>query len=469
LFGPDLLPGMYSTPIHAVPKGESDLQLVTDQSTGNFSLNSMILHEDIMGTPLNNLKDLGDALLQFRCEFGPVQLTLFKSDIAEAFCLMPFHFHWQIKQINIVDGMRLVDRNVPFGGCGSSKIWCSFNVLVIWIAINVKGIELLFAYVDDEFSFDLTGNVSYYAKYNKYLPKKQTKLLQLWDELGIPHKEKKQLSGTPLKIIGFDVDANKLTYTMSEIWKKELIVAIRHFTSLSGTKGRRFSLCDFQRLAGWSNWAFNVFPLLKPGLSSLYTKTTGKQKANAKIWVNNTIRDDLNWMADHMEKSDGVHLLKNLDWDPAEADATIFCDTSLLGMGFWYPELLLGYHCPIDFEAPSDVIFFFEALCVCSAFHDVVGLSIETKTLVIYTDNTNTVDIFNSLCASEAYNPILKSAIDVALKHGINFRVLHVPGSDNTIADALSRNNLDLAQSLVPGIQLEPFQPPRDALGAIKK
>jgi len=24
LFGPDLLPGMYSTPIHAVPKGESD-------------------------------------------------------------------------------------------------------------------------------------------------------------------------------------------------------------------------------------------------------------------------------------------------------------------------------------------------------------------------------------------------------------------------------------------------------------
>jgi hypothetical protein len=129
----------------------------------------------------------------------------------------------------------------------------------------------------------------------------------------------------------------------------------------------------------------------------------------------------------------------------------------------------MGYHCPIDFEAPSDVILFFEALCVCSAFHNVIRLSIETKTLVIYTDNTNTVDIFNSLCVSEAYNPILKSAIDVALKYRINFRVLHVPGSDNTIADVLSCNNLDLARSLVPGIQLEPFQPPQDALGAIKK
>jgi hypothetical protein len=100
-------------------------------------------------------------------------------------------------------------------------------------------------------------------------------------------------------------------------------VAIPHFTSLSGTKGRCFSLHDFQRLAGWSNWAFNVFPLLKPGLSSLYAKMTGKQKANTKIWVNNTICNDLNWMADHMEKSDRVHLLKNLDWDPVEADATM--------------------------------------------------------------------------------------------------------------------------------------------------
>jgi hypothetical protein len=133
----------------------------------------MILHEDIIGTPLNNLKDLGNTLLQFRQEFGPVQLTLFKSAIAEAFHLMPLYFHWQIKQINTVDQMCSVDRNVPFGGCRSSKIWCSFNTLVIWIAINIKALELLFAYTDDKFSFDLTGNVSYYEKYNTCLRSKQ--------------------------------------------------------------------------------------------------------------------------------------------------------------------------------------------------------------------------------------------------------------------------------------------------------
>ena len=43
-FGTDLLPGMYSMPIHAVPKPHStDLHMVADHSAGQFSLNSMIL------------------------------------------------------------------------------------------------------------------------------------------------------------------------------------------------------------------------------------------------------------------------------------------------------------------------------------------------------------------------------------------------------------------------------------------
>ena len=44
-FGSELLPGMYSSPIQAVEKkGSTDYRLVTDQSTGDYSLNSMILY-----------------------------------------------------------------------------------------------------------------------------------------------------------------------------------------------------------------------------------------------------------------------------------------------------------------------------------------------------------------------------------------------------------------------------------------
>ncbi|KAF8803884.1 hypothetical protein BYT27DRAFT_7024708, partial [Phlegmacium glaucopus] len=42
-FGEDLLPGMYSMPVHAVDKpNSSDLRLITDHSAGPFSLNQMI-------------------------------------------------------------------------------------------------------------------------------------------------------------------------------------------------------------------------------------------------------------------------------------------------------------------------------------------------------------------------------------------------------------------------------------------
>ena len=73
-FGSDLLPGMYSMPIHAVPKPRStDRQMVTDHSAGQFSLNSMIPHEDIASYPLDNLRNLGEILLNLR-DTGPLDI-----------------------------------------------------------------------------------------------------------------------------------------------------------------------------------------------------------------------------------------------------------------------------------------------------------------------------------------------------------------------------------------------------------
>ena len=58
-FGMDLLPGMYSTPIHAVPKPRSEkLRLVNDHSAGPFSLNSMIARSDVAGAKMDSISDL---------------------------------------------------------------------------------------------------------------------------------------------------------------------------------------------------------------------------------------------------------------------------------------------------------------------------------------------------------------------------------------------------------------------------
>ena len=54
-FGSDLLPGMFSMPIHAVPKpGSNKHRLVTDHSAGQFALNNMISRDDIAGVTIDN-------------------------------------------------------------------------------------------------------------------------------------------------------------------------------------------------------------------------------------------------------------------------------------------------------------------------------------------------------------------------------------------------------------------------------
>ena len=83
--------------------------------------------------------------------------------------------------------------------------------LVIWIDIYVKLLSFLKVYVDNSFSFKKAGNMKFYAPYNKSYPAKQTDLLLLWDEIGLPHDEPKQLFGDTLEVIGFIVNPNAIS------------------------------------------------------------------------------------------------------------------------------------------------------------------------------------------------------------------------------------------------------------------
>jgi len=116
-FGDELLPGMYCMPVFTMPKPHStDLRMVMDQSAGKFSLNSMIPCEDIIGYLLDNLQHLGQFLISMHKLFPDSPCTLFKSDIAEAYQLLPVHRHWQLKQVNHIGSSLHINRNTTFGG-----------------------------------------------------------------------------------------------------------------------------------------------------------------------------------------------------------------------------------------------------------------------------------------------------------------------------------------------------------------
>ena len=127
----------------------------------------------------------------------------------------------------------------------------------------------------------------------------------------------------------------------------------------------------------------------------------------------------------------------------------------------------MAFQCPIPGSAPKDVIFYFEALAVCSAVHLATNYP-GARRLIVKTDNMNTFNIFRSMAASPDYNLVLRSAVDVMLSHNLDLRVFHIPGKLNVIADLVSRYKNDRARLICPGLDIRPFTPPQDALGASK-
>ena len=76
--------------------------------------------------------------------------------------------------------------------------------LALWTGAEVKGIPDLLRYIDNDFGWEFINNKKFYRSYNKYLPTKQAHYLKLWDELGIPHDESKQLFGRRLCFVGLE-------------------------------------------------------------------------------------------------------------------------------------------------------------------------------------------------------------------------------------------------------------------------
>jgi len=199
----------------------------------------MIDRDLVTGYPLDNLHQLGHMLLDLHELTPGLNLVMWKLDVAEAYRMCPMHPLWQIKQAIRVDGIYYINHANCFGSSASFAIFVSVNSLVAWIAKTERGISASITYVDDSSSPATAGDVLYYEPYDSLLPSLQVILLRLWDELGIPHKNKKQVHGSSLPIIGIVVDPNALTFTLPDIACDHLVFELETWVS---DKSSRFRL-----------------------------------------------------------------------------------------------------------------------------------------------------------------------------------------------------------------------------------
>ncbi|KAE9395509.1 hypothetical protein BT96DRAFT_942412 [Gymnopus androsaceus JB14] len=220
--------------------------------------------------------------------------------------------------------------------------------------------------MDNCFSIALEEDMEHYEPYDLLLPQEQVKLLQLWDFLGIPHKQLKQVWGKTLTIISFEVDPNALTVMLPADSRNKLVAQVKWFAGL-----RQRTLQEWQQLAGWINCLLNVFPRLCPTLPNVYDKIKGKSKQSALIFVNKSVKDNLTWFVECIETLSGMLLFVAMDWDPLrDFDTVIYSNACLKGMGFWVLDKDLGFSGETDQSSPMvHLIFFWEALTILATLH----------------------------------------------------------------------------------------------------
>ncbi|PFH46422.1 hypothetical protein AMATHDRAFT_183471 [Amanita thiersii Skay4041] len=469
---------MYAMPIRAVPKSNGNFRLVADQSLGQYSLNSMVEpHEEAF--PLDNMTQLGEAILKAREKQGSrTALTLFKCDVAEAYRILPMHPCWQIKQIYTIDGERYVDRNNSFGGTRSGDLFISFMSLVVWIARTLKGVDNLLAYCDDTFGVAAAADKLYYDKYKKKFPRPQTLLLQLWDELGIPHKLEKQQFGNPLTIIGIAVECGKKKDTMSlpKDVRQGLLDELQRF--IDSKADNQFTLREFRNMAGWLSWALNIFPLLRPALNNVYPEMAGRTNKNKTMPVSEAVRSDLRWAAGHLKESSGVRVMNcqgdengaesvTAEWTPTDPNHIVYCDSTTNNIAFWIPKRSTGFVAPIPDGYSSKIIFFWEILCVTLAMDHILKKA-SKKRLLVYCDNKDIVLILNTLKCRPEYNGLLRQISDRLMAGDHDLRVVLSKPEENSkkIADALAKGDLTSTLRLQSNITITSFQIPKELLGA---
>ena len=156
----------------------------------------------------------------------------------------------------------------------------------------------------------------------------------------------------------------------------------------------------------------------------------GKQHQCALLWINRDVVHELHWFAQHICDLSGVHVLSSVAWSFNNLPPLTFLgytDVLEMGLGFWFPSLHSGYVASLSPSHSLLMIFFLEALAVLATIQQAASILPHGAQLAIFTDNFNTVGMFNMLAALPQLNWLLLLAVDTLLAHDLDFHVFHIP------------------------------------------
>ena len=215
---------------------------------------------------------------------------------------------------------------------------------------------------------------------------------------------------------------------------------------------------ELQSLVGKLQHACKV---VRPGRSFLrrmFELLAGVHKDHHHIRLNTSFRSDLVWWDTFLEAWNGKSILRR-PFDDAVEDVSLFSDASgSFGCGAWWARHWFQFAWPDCWGGRN--ITLKEILPVVLACA-VWGPQWRGRKVVAHVDNEGAVAVLNSGSSKKGQiMHLMRSLFFIVAHYQISLRACHVPGAQNGIADAISRDNLSLFFSLLQAADPTPTHLP---------
>ncbi len=370
----------------------------------------------------------------------PPGALMAKIDIRHAYRNVPVHpddrhllaMQWQ----NEI----LIDKVLPFGLRSAPLIFTAIADALQWI-IEQKGAHPIFHYLDDYITIGPPDSTQ--CSHNLHV------LKQTCDDLGVPLEASKSEGPTScITFLGLELDSSARVIRLPEDKLARLCRSLDDWGNRKATRKR-----NLLSLIGHLQHAAKAVRQGRSFFRRLIDLSSVVHRLDSYVRLNIAARSDIIWWRTFAKQWNGTSMLYN--YSLQHPHTHVYSDAS----GSWGCAAFAGAAW-FQFQWPSSATDWHIAAkemtpIVIAAM--LWGDSWQGRSVCFHSDNTAVVALLNSgSVRDDSLMHLMRCLTFVAAKYNFIFSSTHIPGVDNVLADALSRNNATLFLSRSPQAHRHP-------------
>jgi hypothetical protein len=382
-----------------------------------------------------------------------------KFDVKAAFRLIPVA-HNDLHLLGFkFDHRYYVDLFLPFGLKSSPPLWEDFARLIKFLIQTRLSIKEIIQFVDDF----LFGTAPSQGKHRVAAARMEA-IAALLRLLGVPEALEKRHDGdTTAVFVGVELD----TALFEARLPADKVAELRALLQLWVDRPRA-SVQDLRVLTGKLHWASKVVRAGRTFVRRILDLLrTALRSRMTSISISTDTQLDLRWWLNFLDTWNGVSIIRDPCWP---AQATLYVDASGVGIGAWFapawfsappPEPLLSLANSAE-SRPADA----SAATIRSTLYELYAAATALATwaarlrgtnVTVFSDNEGAVSLSAKGSSRSAdLMHIYRAMLFTAAQHDFSFRLVHLPGVTNVLADHLSRLQVDAFMARVPTASAEP-------------